>query len=96
MNFGQWIRLYGMTRCADWKWTYGDEARPEPTSEDAVWLADVTSRIGAVERALEAADGKDVHLMGGADVIRQALAAGVVEATFIDYRVQPVLDTHRG
>jgi dihydrofolate reductase len=30
------------------RWTYGDEARPEPTGEDAVWLADVTSRIGAV------------------------------------------------
>jgi dihydrofolate reductase len=87
----------------------------------------------AVERALEAADGKDVHLMGGADVIRQALAAGIVDeltiiiapvimgagkplfsgftrsleleqlsvrqspfATFIDYRVKPVLATHHG
>ena len=33
----------------------------------------------AVERAAEAAGGKDVHVMGGADVIRQALAAGLVD-----------------
>jgi dihydrofolate reductase len=33
----------------------------------------------AVERALEAAGGKDVNVMGGADVIRQALAAGLVD-----------------
>jgi dihydrofolate reductase len=33
----------------------------------------------AVERAREAAGGKDVSLMGGADVIRQALAAGIVD-----------------
>ena len=33
----------------------------------------------AVERAREVADGKDVHVMGGADVIRQALEAGLVE-----------------
>ena len=33
----------------------------------------------AVERAREAAGGKDVHVMGGADVIRQALAAGHVD-----------------
>jgi dihydrofolate reductase len=28
---------------------------------------------------VEAARGKDVHVMGGADVIRQALAAGLVD-----------------
>jgi dihydrofolate reductase len=33
----------------------------------------------AVERALDAAGGKDVSVMGGADVIRQALAAGLVD-----------------
>jgi dihydrofolate reductase len=33
----------------------------------------------AVERALEAADGKDVYVMGGAEIIRQALAAGIVD-----------------
>ena len=109
-------------------WTYADEARGEATGEDAAYLADVTSRIGAsiggrwtyeaarhwgdenpsempffivthrpqeqpegdeftfvsgveaaVERAREAAGGKDVYIMGGADVIRQALAAGLVD-----------------
>jgi dihydrofolate reductase len=109
-------------------WTYSDETRPAATGEDAAWLAEVTSRIGAVvggrwtyeaarhwgdenpwglpffivthrpeeepdgggfqfvagleaavQRAIEAADGKDVHLMGGADIIRQALAAGLVD-----------------
>ena len=109
-------------------WTY--EVRPsgEPTGEDAAWLAEVISRIGAVvagrwtyeaagqwggenpwnlpvfivthrpeeeppggaftfvsgvpqaiERAKEAAGGKDVHVMGGADVIRQGLDAGLVD-----------------
>jgi dihydrofolate reductase len=33
----------------------------------------------AIERAKEAAGGKDVHLMGGADVIRQALDAELVD-----------------
>ena len=33
----------------------------------------------AVEQAKEAAGGRDVHVMGGADVIRQALAAGLVD-----------------
>jgi dihydrofolate reductase len=33
----------------------------------------------AVGRAREAAGGKDVSVMGGADVIRQALAAGLVD-----------------
>jgi dihydrofolate reductase len=33
----------------------------------------------AIERAREAADGKDVGIGGGADVIRQGLAAGVVD-----------------
>jgi len=33
----------------------------------------------AVTRASEAAGGKDVHIMGGADVIRQALEAGLVD-----------------
>jgi dihydrofolate reductase len=33
----------------------------------------------AVERAVEAAGEKDVHVMGGADVIRQALDAGLVD-----------------
>ena len=33
----------------------------------------------AVERARDAAGDKDVHVMGGADVIRQALDAGLVD-----------------
>jgi dihydrofolate reductase len=109
-------------------WTYGDESRPEPTGDDAAWLAEAVSRVGAVvggrwtyeaarhwgdenpwglpffivthrpeeepeggaftfvsgveaavARAAEAAGGKDVHVMGGADVIRQALDAGLVD-----------------
>jgi dihydrofolate reductase len=33
----------------------------------------------AVERAVEAASDKDVNIMGGADIIRQALEAGLVD-----------------
>jgi dihydrofolate reductase len=106
-------------------WTYDAESRGEATGEDAAWLEEVSSTIGAVvggrwtyeaaghwgdknpwglpffivthrpedepaggafsfvngveeavERARDAAAGKDVHVMGGADVIRQALPAG--------------------
>jgi dihydrofolate reductase len=109
-------------------WTYKEEPRGEPTGEDAEWLAEVSSRVGAVvggrgtyeaarhwgdqnpwglpffivthrpeeepeggeftfvpgveaavECARDAAGGKDVHIMGGADIIRQALAAGIVD-----------------
>lgn len=109
-------------------WTYTDEPQGEPTGEDAAWLADVTSRVGAVvggrwtyeaadhwgdenpwglpffivthrpeeepeggaftfvegvepaiEAARDAAGDRDVHVMGGADVIRQALEAGAVD-----------------
>src|SRR6476620_2428826 len=109
-------------------WTYDSGPKGEATGEDAAWLAETTSRIGAVvagrwtyeaarhwgdenpwdlplfivthrpedepegeeftfvsgvqegvERAVHAAAGKDVHVMGGADVIRQALAAGLVD-----------------
>jgi dihydrofolate reductase len=109
-------------------WTYEDEARSEPTGEDAAWLAEAMGRVGAVvsgratyeaaghwgdenpwgipvfivthrpeeepeggaftfvsgveeavERARGAAGDKDVHVMGGADVIRQALDAGLVD-----------------
>jgi dihydrofolate reductase len=109
-------------------WTYDNEPTGSATGEDAAWLAEVSSRLGAivggrwtyeaarhwgdknpfgvpffivthrpeeqpetgeftfvsgvetaVERAREAAAGKDVSVMGGADVIRQALAAGVVD-----------------
>jgi dihydrofolate reductase len=109
-------------------WTYAEEPKGEPTGEDAAWLAEVSSRVGAVvggrwtyeaarhwgdknpwglpffivthrpeeepeggeftfvsgveaavERAREAAGDKDVHVMGGADIIRQALEAGIVD-----------------
>ena len=109
-------------------WTYGTGRRASASGEDAEWLSEVTSRIGAVvggrwtyeaaghwgdenpwglpffivthrpeeeprgrrvhvrvgveeavERAREAAGDKDVHVMGGADVIRQALEAGLVD-----------------
>jgi dihydrofolate reductase len=43
----------------------------------------------AIGRAREAADGKDVTVMGGADVIRQALRAGHVEELTIS--VAPVV-----
>jgi dihydrofolate reductase len=109
-------------------WTYDEEPTGEPTGEDAAWLAEVSSRLGAVvcgrgtyeaaehwgdknpwglpffivthrpeeepesgeftfvagvedavERARAAAGDKDVQVMGGADVIRQALDAGIVD-----------------
>jgi dihydrofolate reductase len=109
-------------------WTYAREPKGEPSGEDAAWLEEMTSRVGAVvggrgtyeaaehwgdenpwglpffivthhteeepdsgaftfvsgveqavARAVEAAGEKDVHVMGGADVIRQALAAGLVD-----------------
>lgn len=109
-------------------WTYDAEPKGEPTGEDAAWLAEAISRVGAVvggrgtyeaaghwgdenpwglpffivthrpeeapeggaftfvsgveeavARGEEAAGGKDVHVMGGADVIRQALEAGLVD-----------------
>jgi dihydrofolate reductase len=109
-------------------WSYADPPSGEPAGEDAEWLADVSSRAGAivggratyeaaehwgdenpfglpffivthrpeeqpegghftfvagveeaVERAREAAGAKNVSVMGGADVIRQALEAGLVD-----------------
>lgn len=109
-------------------WSYSDQRIREPTGDDAAWLADVFSRVGAVvagrwtyeaaehwgganpwglpffivthrpqeqpeggafrfvsgvetavEHAREAAGGKDVHVMGGAETIRQALVAGLVD-----------------
>jgi dihydrofolate reductase len=109
-------------------WSYDNEPKGEPSGDDAAWLQEMSSRVGAVvggrwtyeaanhwgdenpwempffivthrpeeeppgggftfvsgveeavERAKEAAGGKDVHVMGGADVIRQALDAGLVD-----------------
>jgi dihydrofolate reductase len=110
------------------QWSYDAEPRGDPSGEDAAWLNEVSSKIGAVvggrftyeaarhwgdenpwglpffivthrpeeepegghfnfvagvveavAQAKEAAGDKDVHIMGGADVIRQALDAGVVD-----------------
>src|SRR5215212_8961119 len=109
-------------------WTYDEGPKGEATGDDAAWLEEVMSRIGAVvggrwtyeaaghwgdqnpwglpifivthrpeeepdggaftfvngveeavERAKEAAGDRDVHVMGGADVIRQALEARLVD-----------------
>jgi dihydrofolate reductase len=52
--------------------------RPEeqPPGDDFVFVDGVET---AVELAREAAGDKDVHVMGGADTIRQALEAGLVD-----------------
>ena len=109
-------------------WTYAGGTGGEPTGEDAEWLAEAVSTVGAVvggrwtyeaaghwgdenpwglpffivthrpeeepeggaftfvsgveaavERAVEAAGGKDVNVMGGAEIIRQALDAEIVD-----------------
>jgi dihydrofolate reductase len=52
--------------------------RPEEEPEGGAFTF-VSGVEEAVERAKEAAGDKDVHVMGGADVIRQALAAGLVD-----------------
>jgi dihydrofolate reductase len=52
--------------------------RPEEQPEGDAF-AFVSGVENAVERALDAAGGKDVNVMGGADVIRQALDAGLVD-----------------
>ena len=48
----------------------------EPDDDEFAFVAGVEE---AVDRAREAAGDKDVHVMGGADVIRQALQAGLVD-----------------
>jgi dihydrofolate reductase len=109
-------------------WTYGDDTPIATEGEDAEWLQEATSTLGAVvagrwtyeaaghwgnknpwevpffivthrpeeqpagddfifmsgveetvARAKEEAGDRNVHVMGGADVIRQALAAGIVD-----------------
>jgi dihydrofolate reductase len=109
-------------------WTYGNEPKSEPSGDDAAWLEEMSSKIGAVvggrwtyeaarhwgdenpwglpffivthrpeeqpegddfmfvsgveaavDQAREAARDKDVHVMGGAEIIRQALEAGIID-----------------
>jgi dihydrofolate reductase len=52
--------------------------RPEeqPEGDDFMFVDGIEE---AIRRAVDAAGDKDVSLMGGADVIRQALAAGLVD-----------------
>ena len=52
--------------------------RPEeqPASGEFTFVGGLTE---AVDRAKIAAGGKQVHVMGGADVIRQALGAGYLD-----------------
>src|SRR5215213_180795 len=54
--------------------THKTEEQPE--GDDFVFVSGIEE---AVERAREAAGEKDVHIMGGADTIRQALDAGLVD-----------------
>jgi dihydrofolate reductase len=51
---------------------------PEDAPADAGFTF-VSDLDEAVTQAIAAANGKDVHIMGGADTIRQALAAGHVQ-----------------
>jgi dihydrofolate reductase len=62
--------------------------RPEEAPEGAGFTF-VNGLEEAVARAREAAAGKDVYLMGGADVIRQALRAGLVDELSIS--IAPVV-----
>ena len=62
--------------------------RPEDAPPDAGFTF-VDGLDEAVTRAREAAGGKDVFVMGGADVIRQALRAGHVEELSIS--IAPVV-----
>ena len=52
--------------------------RPEEEPEGAAFTF-VSGVVPAVEQAKEAAGGKDVNIMGGGDVIRQALEADIVD-----------------
>jgi dihydrofolate reductase len=52
--------------------------RPEEQPDGEAFTF-VSGLEAAVERARAAAGGKDVNIMGGAEIIRQALAAGIVD-----------------
>jgi dihydrofolate reductase len=52
--------------------------RPEEQPPDGEFIF-AGSLAEAIDRATEAAGGKQVFVMGGADLIRQALAAGLVD-----------------
>ena len=61
---------------------------PEDAPADAGFTF-VASLDEAIIQATAAANGKDVHIMGGADTIRQALAAGHVQELTIS--IAPVI-----
>ena len=48
----------------------------QPAGDNFVFVGSITE---AIERAKAAAGDKTVHVMGGADIIRQALAAGLID-----------------
>ncbi len=48
----------------------------QPPGDDFIFVGGIAD---AVERAKAAADDKEVHVMGGADIIRQALVGGYVD-----------------
>jgi dihydrofolate reductase len=62
--------------------------RPEEAPADAGFTF-VSGLDAAIEAARAAAGGKDVHVMGGADIIRQALRAGYIEELSIS--IAPVV-----
>ena len=62
--------------------------RPQDAPEDAGFTF-VDGLDEAIRRALEAAGDRDVNVMGGADVIRQALRGGYVEELSIS--IAPVV-----
>lgn len=53
--------------------------RPDEEPDPSAGFVFVNGLEAAIEAARRAAGDKDVHLMGGGDVIRQALAAGLVD-----------------
>ncbi|WP_406729500.1 dihydrofolate reductase family protein [Streptomyces sp. GD-15H] len=63
--------------------------RPAQVPDDGVYTFVTGGVEAAVQEAKAAADGKDVSVMGGADCIRQCLAAGLVDE--ISIHLVPVL-----
>jgi dihydrofolate reductase len=62
----------------------------EPKRNERLWIEFVTDGVeAAVARAVEAAGERDVVLVGGADLFRQLLAAGLVDELAVD--VMPIL-----
>jgi dihydrofolate reductase len=65
-------------------------ARPPVTMEGGTTFHFVTDGIeSALRRAKEAAQGKDVRLGGGVDVIRQYLSAGLIDEVHL--AISPIL-----